>query len=304
MKAWWRRFMPRLTALAWSYAADSLRGRRKENQDNYLLLTPTGNAQYLLNERPTTVSVPNWSSRFYRLAIADGMGGHAHGREVAQSLIETLLTLPAQTKFQATALRQQLLAIHQQLYRQYTQDQGQHSGSTLLMADICRFTGKFILAHIGDSRAYLIRANGLQALTFDHTLAEFDWREAVAHQASLPYPVPEKTHRLAQAMGFGSYGLIMEQGYRPRQFNTQLRLDLATELPPAAQTHADIQIGQLKSKETLLLASDGLWSGQHFDWLALAKPELTLEQYLHRLTQAAFDHNSQDNISAVLLRHL
>jgi PPM family protein phosphatase len=109
------------------------------------------------------------------LAVADGMGGHAHG-EVASAVVTGVLAeldqrlrsgeveaLPALRATVATALRR--------LTEEAERDQELTLMGTTLTALL--WTGdSFGLAHVGDSRGYLLRGGVLHQITTDHTLVQ------------------------------------------------------------------------------------------------------------------------------------
>jgi PPM family protein phosphatase len=103
------------------------------------------------------------------LAVADGMGGHAHGEVASAVVIGVLAHLrpgdPLPTLAAAVDTVQQRLT---DLAATDPELAGMGSTLTALM-----WTGSgFGLAHIGDSRGYLVRDNTLRPLTRDHTLVQ------------------------------------------------------------------------------------------------------------------------------------
>lgn len=109
------------------------------------------------------------------LAVADGMGGHAHG-EVASAVVTGVLAdldqrlrsgevepLPALAATVSTALRR--------LTEEAERDPELTMMGTTLTALLWTGDG-FGLAHVGDSRGYLLRGGVLHQLTTDHTLVQ------------------------------------------------------------------------------------------------------------------------------------
>jgi serine/threonine protein phosphatase PrpC len=290
-----------------TYFAESACGLRQENQDNFLLISPnygdndkTQKAQARLLQKAVrkAIVLDHWQQPFFRLAVADGMGGHEGGQQIAEALIQALCDLPPQTK--SEVLREKIAAIHHILLEQYALDHLRSPGTTLVMADI-NTSGEAVIANVGDSRAYLWRERRWQPITYDQTLNEYDWRDDTLEGDA--YRPNEKSHRLAQAMGYGSYGLVKnEYNYRPRQLNRYLRLDLAEDLPEGKK-HPDIFTLQLAKGEALLLASDGLWNvPDNKSPLPLPNPtEITTQADLHAFLQRVQDHGSSDNMTAVMI---
>ena len=99
-------------------------------------------------------------------AVADGMGG-ARGGEVASRIaIETLEELAHKGE---GSLRDQVRRANELVFERSAADrQVAGMGTTLTAAWV--EGGEAHLAHVGDSRAYLLRAGDLRQLTEDHTL--------------------------------------------------------------------------------------------------------------------------------------
>ncbi len=107
----------------------------------------------------------------FLLAVADGMGGHQRGEVASQTAIELLNDLFARDRPEdvAQALKQAYRRANEAIFQQaaLTPDGGP-MGTTLVAAVIA---GKYVtIANIGDSRAYLVRANQLTQITQDHSL--------------------------------------------------------------------------------------------------------------------------------------
>jgi protein phosphatase len=142
--------------------------RRSHNQDAFgVLLAPTLDA---------------WRERGHLFLVADGMGAHAVGEmasAIAADLIpHTYQKLAAQGPELALkkAFDEANTNIHQR-GQQNREFQGMGTTSTALLL---RPEGAWI-AHVGDSRAYRIRANHVEQLSFDHSL---QWELARRQQVS------------------------------------------------------------------------------------------------------------------------
>ena len=107
------------------------------------------------------------------LVIADGMGGHAGG-DVASSLtVGRLVALDGEShgSDSVALLAQTLREANAELRRRTAADPslaGMGTTTTALM----RYGNKLALAHIGDSRAYLLRAGELTRITHDHSFVQ------------------------------------------------------------------------------------------------------------------------------------
>src|SRR5690242_8186138 len=117
--------------------------------------------------------------------LADGMGGEAHGEIASAMAVETVVkhcldseanpaakvlgkvepNWSANTKRLSTALH----LANRNIFKSAEEHPEQHGmGATLTAAWINR--AKLSIAHVGDSRAYLLRAGSLLQLTRDHSL--------------------------------------------------------------------------------------------------------------------------------------
>ncbi len=99
-------------------------------------------------------------------AVADGMGGHPAGDVAAQLAIATIEGLFKQGK---GTLGEQVREANRIVFERSADDRRLSGMGTTLTAALITSEGAH-LAHVGDSRAYLLRAGALRRLTEDHTL--------------------------------------------------------------------------------------------------------------------------------------
>ncbi|WP_336921509.1 PP2C family protein-serine/threonine phosphatase [Aquipuribacter sp. SD81] len=108
------------------------------------------------------------------LVVADGMGGHAGG-DVASSLAvgqlaaldgEALSSSEGQTRL-AQVLRRTNVALQDRV-----REDPDLAGMGTTVTALLRAGSRLILAHIGDSRAYLLRQGELVQVTADHTYVQ------------------------------------------------------------------------------------------------------------------------------------
>ena len=131
---------------------------RDENQDVAAALVIGGNG-------------PAGAGEDFLLVVADGMGGHPAGDVASQiamnTLIEAFPTLPDGDL--GLALKQAYRRANEMVF-QAGEDEPAHAGmGTTLTSALLH--GKYAtIAHVGDSRAYLLRGDALTQVTRDHTL--------------------------------------------------------------------------------------------------------------------------------------
>ncbi|SFQ59398.1 protein phosphatase [Amycolatopsis arida] len=109
------------------------------------------------------------------LAVADGIGGQPHG-EVASAVAIAAVRdadrrLPADPGDDTTALSGLVSDIARRLAAAADEDERLRGMGTTLTALLCTGT-EIVLAHVGDSRGYLLRDGALRRITTDHTLVE------------------------------------------------------------------------------------------------------------------------------------
>ncbi|MFN3986487.1 MAG: bifunctional protein-serine/threonine kinase/phosphatase [Rhodocyclaceae bacterium] len=125
------------------------------------------------------------------LAVADGVGGHAHGREAAEYSVRGLLAdyySTPDTWSVEKSLDTVLGAVNRWLQAQSAKSREYAGMATTLTALVLRGR-RFHVAHVGDSRAYHWSGGRLLRLTEDHTWEhpEFDnvLRRAIGLEARL-----------------------------------------------------------------------------------------------------------------------
>jgi protein phosphatase len=210
--------------------------------------------------------------------VADGMGGQIGGQRAAQLAARTAARTvasqiylpflrsaapdadrPPLQEVLIGALREANDAVHTQL---------PESGTTLTAALL--LGGEAYLAHVGDSRAYLLLGGRLQRLTRDHTFVERLHELGQLSTAELS-DHPQR-NVLYRAVGQGD----------------GLEVDVTRHaVPPGAR---------------LLLCCDGLWGVVADETLAAVLSEApTPQAACERLVAAALEAGGPDNISAVLV---
>ena len=214
--------------------------------------------------------------RFYRsdatslYAVADGIGGLPGGAAAAQSCIDSLvdrfaggIALRTAADFVPIvhAANSQVLDLGKRISPQLG------IGSTLLCASIQG--NRLLLAHVGDSRSYLIREHHVTALTEDHSVAN------ELRRTGSDSPLPLDTHQLAA-----------------------LTRCIGQPTPP----DVDVAEHQLIAGDYVLLATDGVSRVlSERDFLPLLTASGTLSERLAQLIAAVNQRGAPDNATAILL---
>ena len=141
----------------------SLQGRKDINEDFAALVEGRG------HER----------ARGAIAAIADGVSTGGHGREAAQTSVNALVTdyFATPPTWDTTVALDRILAAHNSWLAAMNRRRQPAVGLTTITALVLRGQS-YTLAHVGDTRAYLLRDGRLQRLTTDHVIAQRD----MAHQ--------------------------------------------------------------------------------------------------------------------------
>lgn len=206
--------------------------------------------------------------------VADGMGGHTAGQVAAdlaaQAAVDALRTLVDASASLAEKLRYVVAAANREIFATARAKPALQGMGTTLVALLVG-EERIALAHVGDSRAYLIRGRRIRQLTDDHSLvAELVRRREITARAARGHP---HRHVLTRALG-------VRRSVEP---------DLA-ELTPAAG-------------DTFVLCSDGLTGHVGDEEIAdavLAADDL--ETGCNRLVDLANSRGGEDNITVLLLR--
>ncbi len=101
--------------------------------------------------------------------VADGMGGHKGGNVASALACSTLLSCIEGLRPEEKALRYGIGEANRAVYERASENEDlQGMGTTLTV--VWEAGDRVILGHVGDSRAYLYRADCLSQVTSDHSL--------------------------------------------------------------------------------------------------------------------------------------
>lgn len=212
------------------------------------------------------------------LAVADGMGGHKGGEVASNMTINGLVgrlttgTTPDTDRPDANQLKSQLISavtdINAEVNRAAEQPKTQGMGTTLTVAVISG--DQMILAHVGDSRAYVLRKGELAQITKDHSwVAEEIARGALTADQARDHP---RRNIVTRAIGI----------------EPQVQVD-TTEV-------------RLREKDVILLCSDGLHGLVEDDEIADLLSRNEPRRACQELVDRANELGGNDNTTVVVVR--
>jgi PPM family protein phosphatase len=209
-------------------------------------------------------------------AVADGLGGHQGGEVASAAAVEPLAALdgrefadPAEA---AEALTAAIREANSAILDRAAGDPGLWGMGTTVTAAALAGDRYLQLAHVGDSRAYLLRDGSLEQLTTDHTVVA----ELVRRGRLTP----------AQA------AIHPERSILTRAVGLDPRIPVDTPEPV-----------ELRDGDQVLLSSDGLTEAVDDDQIAeLLSSQDNGNAACQALIDAANAAGGPDNITVVLLR--
>jgi serine/threonine protein phosphatase PrpC len=203
-------------------------------------------------------------------AVADGMGGHQGGEVASKLALETLGRLTLEdSRDTAPNLANAVREANRAVLDKASTDPGLHGMGTTLTALVAGGNRVF-LAHVGDSRAYLLRDGHMEQLTEDHTVVE---------------------------------GLVQEGRLSRQEAEIHPQRSILTR---ALGVEGDVEVDEksqdVREGDRILLCSDGLTGMVPEQEIGRILAELENPQRAaEALVDAANDAGGQDNITAVVL---
>lgn len=212
-------FPPASALVAPSFGACSRRGRlHPVNEDHYLVITLGRSQETVLTSLPEHVISPRFDERGFAMIVADGLGtfGSAAGEAASRLALVTLLQLILNyCKWSVRiddAIAEQIMERAERFVRHVDSTvvyegsvRGLRQPQTTLTAVFGAGRDLFF-AHVGHSRAYLLRDGSLLRLTRDHTLASRQ-KAPLAPLVDVKATARDLMHVLTQTIGMsGSMG--------------------------------------------------------------------------------------------------
>jgi protein phosphatase len=263
-------------------AARSHPGHHRPNNEDHFLVTRLGRTLETLITSLPAGDVPERTEEVnYVMVVADGMGGHAAGEVASRMAISALVGLALDVPDWIFKVDEGHAREIEQRSRTYVQDVGamlvergqrepalRGMGTTLTAA---RSLGReLLITHVGDSRAYLLRAGELHRLTRDHTYAQL--LVDTGQLAASAVAGSRHRHVLTNALGGASENV-----------------------------HVDTDRLQLEDGDRLLLCSDGLTDlVDDATITSILLESVRSSDACERLVQRALDHGGGDNVTVIV----
>ncbi|MGN0183796.1 MAG: Stp1/IreP family PP2C-type Ser/Thr phosphatase [Aristaeellaceae bacterium] len=210
--------------------------------------------------------LPREGERF--CAIADGMGGHNAG-EIASAMAVRVFSgeMRMCRWIDGASMRRSVERANAAVHAR-SRCVEQYSGMGTTFTALALNNGSAYVAHVGDSRAYLIRRGSILRITVDHTLVEEMVRK----------------------------GLITPQEAKHHPKRNYITRALGT----ADQVTVDLMQIALEPGDVFFLCTDGLSNHlEDRDILELTQSDCGWEEKLQQAVQAALDDGGSDNITAM-----
>ena len=206
------------------------------------------------------------------LAIADGMGGHRGGKIASSMALRTLeqelSRLLQQGGERRRSLQDAVKMANNAIFARSQEDPELKGMGTTITACLEQ-KGELLIAHIGDSRAYLLHRQEIRQLTKDHSVAQELLRKGgISKEQALTHP---QKNMLTRALGAEPF------------------------------VEVDIYLETLSAGDHLLLCTDGLTRYvSQTEIMEVLLTDADLERKVQTLLSKALAAGGADNITIVV----
>lgn len=232
--------------------------RRKNNEDSSCAYHCQDEAEFRRNG--------------HLFVVADGMGGHAVGELASRLAVETVTHafLKAAHSDPMKSLHEAIVMANQVIHSKGTLNSDFHQMGTTCTTLVLSPRGA-IIGHVGDSRAYRLRRDRIDQLTFDHSL---EWEF-------------ERKHGSLDGLGtLGQHKNIITRSLGP---DSVIDVDMEGPFP-------------ILPGDTFILCSDGLSNQVKDAEIGAIVRELPPKLAAHLLVHLANIRGGPDNSTAVIVR--
>jgi serine/threonine protein phosphatase PrpC len=207
------------------------------------------------------------------LTVADGMGGVKGGEVASRITVETLMNAYRDSSGADIAenLHGAVVTANRMVHRESLQHPELSGMGTTCTAAVVRGRDVYV-AHVGDSRAYLVRSGRIRQLTHDHSLVGqlVRDRQLTAEQAR----IDPRRNVVTRSVGIGA------------------EVDVDTQRVSESLQNGDV----------LILCTDGLHGLVSDEELSAAVTRRDLDQACDALVALAKQRGGNDNITMILAR--
>lgn len=253
----------------------------RNNEDHYLVVRLERSLQTVSSNLPDGVLPHSFDETAYGMVVADGMGEMPAGRVASSMALRELVDLVIKTpdwimrmnRRKAAVVKRRMRERFRQVdvaLRERSEKDPRLSGMGTTLTVACSLGADLFLAHIGDSRAYVLRGNKLYQLTRDHTLA----------QAMIDAGIGEAENAIVRGM----------------------RRVLTAALGSTVRPYdPDVQRFHLMRGDQVLLCTDGLTESVDAETISsILRNANSADEACHALIEAALMAGGIDNVTVVL----
>jgi len=274
-----RRYMPNITYDLFGATTIGLEPSRTTNEDSYGYVEGS-------------VQTDGESIRWLVACVADGMGGMEAGEVASEIAVKTVLKESVKTiqeHHSVPSFEEQSQWVKEWVHKanekvcEAMQNRRARGGTTL--SCVFLLGKRLAIAHVGDSRIYLLREGNIHLLTRDHSLAAvLALQEGKASDLHYLRTHPDR-NRLTRSLG--------ERTPLPDYFVEGFSTEI-TQKP----------ILELQDGDTLLLCSDGVWEPVTEEEMAIAlqKHADDLSRVAYEILDLVLQRGAPDNATVLLVR--
>lgn len=233
-------------------------GRVRENNEDKF--------EYFLPEQASSLA-----NRGLVFVVCDGMGGHEAGQIASELACKTFLDVYlSHPSPEPKVASQAAISAANRFVLDVARAIPSRKGMGTTLTALALIQDRFLIGHVGDSRAYRLRAGALEQLTDDHTFVEESVRQGTTTREEAensPY-----RHMLTRAIG-------AEDGMVP-----------------------DFYEGELEVEDCFLLCSDGVTNHVSDDQLHRFLSEFGPSEAAWKIVNAALAGGGSDNATVLVVR--
>lgn len=205
--------------------------------------------------------------------VCDGMGGHAGGKEASELAVKTILEIVTAAPDKTTprdALRVAIEEANRRVWSMPTNEGGYRPGSTVVA--VLAHAGGAEIAHVGDSRVYLVHSGAITQITKDHSMVqEMVDRNIIKAEDAAKHP---DANKIMRALGIAK--------------------DVEVELRPEPIPYV--------AGDVFILCSDGLSDLVNASEILDIAGSRPAKQAAGQLVDLANARGGHDNITAMIVR--